>query len=201
MPGLAARTARRGRAEKSGVRCNGLSTAARGCGGSPRPGCRPEIPRAGFQSGISSSGMPMRRAVLRPRCWSGKKSTPAASGKCPIQHRLGVGRRADDAALAAAKRLQAGGRVDIRDRRHIGQVDHLGQLLPAVLDLFDCRHVGHRAAGGHVGQDHGRPPALAAGQLFRAVGQHVGRLGHEMHAAEGDRPALLVPAAACALSW
>ena len=71
-------------------------------------------------------------------------------------------------------------------------VDHAGQLLPAVFDLLDLRHVGHRAAGGQVGQDHRDPLAAAIGQLFRAIGQDVGRLGHEMDAAEGDIAALLV---------
>ena len=70
-------------------------------------------------------------------------------------------------------------------------VDHFGQLLPAVLDLVDVGHVGHRAAGGQVGQDHG-DAAAAPGQLFRAVGQDVGRFGHEVDAAKGDRPALVV---------
>ena len=71
-------------------------------------------------------------------------------------------------------------------------VDHLGQLLPAVFDLLDLGHVGHRAAGRQVGQDDGHALAAARGQLLRPVGQDVGRLGHEVDAAEGDRPALLV---------
>ena len=71
-------------------------------------------------------------------------------------------------------------------------VDHLGQLLPAILDLVDLGHVGHGAAGGQVGQDHGHALAAALGQALGAVGQDVGRLGHEVDAAEGDRPALLV---------
>ena len=52
----------------------------------------------------------------------------------------------------------------------------LDQLVPALLDLVDGGHVGHRAAGGEVGQHHG----LGVG------GEDVGRLGHEVHAAEDD---------------
>ena len=50
-------------------------------------------------------------------------------------------------------------------------VDHLAQFFPGGLDLVDGRHVGHRAAGGQVGQ-HDRhalarrgPPA--SGRLAR----------------------------------
>jgi hypothetical protein len=32
-------------------------------------------------------------------------------------------------------------------------VEHLGQFAPAALDLGQAGHVGHRAAGGEVGQD------------------------------------------------
>ena len=60
---------------------------------------------------------------------------------------------------------------------------------PAVFDVFDRRHVGHRAAGGQVGQHDRRAPAAAGGELFRAIGEDVGRLGHEVDAAEDDRPA------------
>ena len=50
------------------------------------------------------------------------------------------------------------------------------ERLPALLDLVDVGHVGHRAAGVEVGEDH----ALVVG------GEDVGRLGHEVHAAEDD---------------
>ena len=49
-------------------------------------------------------------------------------------------------------------------------------LVPGLLDLVDVGHVGHRAAGVEVGEDH---PLVVAGE-------HVGRLGHEVHAAEDD---------------
>ena len=50
------------------------------------------------------------------------------------------------------------------------------QHLPALLDLVEGRHVGHRAAGGEVGQHH----------LLVVGGEDVGGLGHEVHAAEHD---------------
>ena len=46
----------------------------------------------------------------------------------------------------------------------------------AVLDLAERGHVGHRAAGREVGQDH----------LLVVGGEDVGALGHEVHAAEDD---------------
>ena len=55
-------------------------------------------------------------------------------------------------------------------------VGDVGERVPALLDLVDVGHVGHRAAGVEVGEDH---PLVVAGE-------HVGRLGHEVHAAEDD---------------
>ena len=50
------------------------------------------------------------------------------------------------------------------------------ERLPRLLDLVDVGHVGHRAAGVEVGEDH----------LLVVAGEDVGRLGHEVHAAEDD---------------
>ena len=55
-------------------------------------------------------------------------------------------------------------------------VDDPGELLPGLLDRVDVGHVGHRAAGVQVGQD----------DLLVVAGEHVGGLGHEVHAAEHD---------------
>ena len=53
---------------------------------------------------------------------------------------------------------------------------HLLEIAPAHLELLGVHHVGHRAAGGQVRQDH----------LLVVGAQHVGALGHEVHAAEDD---------------
>ena len=63
-------------------------------------------------------------------------------------------------------------------------------LVPGGFDLVDGGHVGHRAAGGHVGQHDGHALAAALGQLLGPIGQDVGRLGHEVHAAEDDAAAI-----------
>ena len=52
----------------------------------------------------------------------------------------------------------------------------VGQHVPAVLDLAQRRHVGHRAPGGEIGQH----------DLLVGGGEDVGGLGHEVHAAEHD---------------
>ena len=94
----------------------------------------------------------------------------------PLQHRLGVRRRTDDAAVLAAEGLDVGRGVHVRHRhRHVGHAG-VGQHVPGVLDLGEAGHVRHRAAGGQVGQD----------DLLMVGGQDVGRLGHEVHAAEDD---------------
>ena len=91
--------------------------------------------------------------------------------------------------MPAAEGLQAGRRVHVGDRHHLRHVDHFGQLLPAVFDLLDGGHVGHRAARLQVGQDDRHALAAAALDLLGAIGEDVGRFGHEVYAAEGDRPA------------
>ena len=54
--------------------------------------------------------------------------------------------------------------------------------VPRLLDLVEIGHVGHRAPGVEVGEDH----------RLVVAGEHVGRLGHEVHAAEHDELGLVV---------
>ena len=94
----------------------------------------------------------------------------------PLEGDVGVGGRAHDAAVAAAERLDVGAGVHV-GHRHDAVLDAgVGHRVPGVLDLAQAGHVGHRAAGREVGKDH----------LLRRRGQDVGRLGHEVHAAEDD---------------
>ena len=51
-----------------------------------------------------------------------------------------------------------------------------GQGLPRLLDRVEVGHVGHGAAGVEVGEDH----------RLVVAGEDVGRLGHEVDAAEHD---------------
>jgi len=86
--------------------------------------------------------------------------------------------------------FEARGRIDIRHRREVIGVNDFAQVLPGRFDLVDRRHIGHRAAGGHVRQKSPATPlATPLGQLLRPVRQNVRRLGHEMHAAKHDRAA------------
>jgi hypothetical protein len=94
----------------------------------------------------------------------------------PLQHGPGVGRGAHGAAVAAHERFQGGRGVHVGDRDDPVDVHDLGQRLPGLGDLVDVGHVGHRAARVEVGEDH----ALVV------AGEDVGRLGHEVHAAEHD---------------
>ena len=97
----------------------------------------------------------------------------------PPQRGLRVGRRADRPAVPAGERLDGRRRVHVGDRTDdLGDAvaEHVEQLVPRVLDLADAGHVGHRAAGREVGQDH----------RLLVRGEDVGRLGHEVDAAEDD---------------
>ena len=56
--------------------------------------------------------------------------------------------------MLAAERLEHGSRIHV-DRRHHRLFDryHAAKRFPTLVDLLDRRHVGHRAAGRHVGQN------------------------------------------------
>ena len=94
----------------------------------------------------------------------------------PLQGDVGVARRTDRAAVAAAERLDVGRGVHVGDGDDVLRDPGIGQGVPAVLDLREPGHVGHRAAGREVGQH----------DDLVGRGQDVGRLGHEVDAAEDD---------------
>ena len=124
----------------------------------------------------------MSKPVLRPRCWSGKNSTLSPRSSAHASTARGVRRRADRAAVPADERLQRRGRVHVGDGHHPVDRGDRRDLLPRFFDLVDVGHVGHRAAGVEVGEDH---PLVVAGE-------HVGRFGHEVHTAEHDVGGLVV---------
>ncbi len=74
------------------------------------------------------------------------------------------------------KAFERGGGVHVGDRDEAVDVDDTGEVVPRLLHLVDVRHVGHGAACVEVGKQH----ALVV------AGQDVGRLRHEVHAAEHD---------------
>jgi hypothetical protein len=106
----------------------------------------------------------------------GQEDDPLAALERPPERPLGVRRRAHRAAVAPDEALDVGRGVHVRDRHRAAGQPELGDPVPGGLDLAEHRHVGHRAAGGEVGQDH----------ALRGAGEDVGRLGHEVHAAEHD---------------
>ncbi len=94
---------------------------------------------------------------------------------CPSEGRLGVAGRADDTATFTAERLDGRRRIDVGDRHDPGR-PHLLELLPTHLELVGRSHVGHRAAGGKVGQD----------DLLVGAAEHVSTLRHEVDTTEDD---------------
>ena len=106
----------------------------------------------------------------------GQEENLLASVPCPLQRRRRIRRGADHAAMLAAEGLNRRGGVDVGDGNDGGVAEHLLQIGPALFELIRRGHVGHRTAGGEIGQDH---------LLVRAA-QDVGTLGHEVHAAKHD---------------
>ena len=112
-----------------------------------------------------------------------KKEDTLAALEGPAEHGRGVGGGADDAAVLAAEALQGGGAVHVGDRDDWlaaacvgGGAEHIVNFVPGGLDGVQVGHVGHRAAGGEVGEDDG----------LVGAGEHVGGFGHEVDAAEDD---------------
>ena len=121
----------------------------------------------------------------------GEEEDAAAAGEGPFEDGAGVARGADDPAVAATEGLEACRRIDVGDGGQLGGVDDGAEIGPGILHLMDRGHVGHRAAGGEIGEDDRHAPAAAGGDLVGAVGEDVGRLGHEVDAAEGNRLAFV----------
>ena len=94
----------------------------------------------------------------------------------PLQRGLRVRGRAHRAVVSTAEGLDVGRRVHVGDGYDDVGDPCVGQRVPGVLDLGQPRHVHHGAACSEVGEHH----------LLLRPGQDVGRLGHEVHAAEDD---------------
>ena len=109
----------------------------------------------------------------------GQEQNPLAARPRPLEHGARVAGRADDAAVFADEGFDRRRRVDVGDRDDRVDVHRL-ELLPADLEIVGVGHVGHRAAGGEVGEDH----------LLARRAQDVRALGHEVHAAEDDEVGL-----------
>ena len=146
----------------------------------------PPSSKRGFHTRMSSCGEAHGDAGVAAEVLVGEEERPSSARTAPSRRQRpasrptrgspGVGRRAHRAAVAADERLQRGRRVHVGDRDDRLDVDDRGQRLPRLLDLVEVGHVGHRAAGVEVGEDH----------LLVVGGEDVGRLGHEVHAAEHD---------------
>ena len=106
----------------------------------------------------------------------GEEEHAPAAGERPFQHGTGIGAGADDAAVPAAEGFEVGRRIDVRHRHHVIGIDEFREVLPCGLDRFQVGHIGHAAAGGQVGE-------IDRDLIAR---EDVGRLGHEMDAAEHD---------------
>src|SRR3990170_9001869 len=105
----------------------------------------------------------------------GEEENASAVLEGPVVDLGRVGGGADDAAVTAAERLQGGGGVHVGHRYDVRD-SHFGQLVPAGVDVLRVRHVGHGAAGRHVGED----------DLLVRLREDVRRFGHEVDAAEDD---------------
>ena len=106
----------------------------------------------------------------------GQKQYPLAAGKGPLKGRVSIGGGADQPAAFPAKGLDGGGGIHIGQRHGlIGQAEVL-ERLPTGFYLGDFGHIGHGAACVQVGQD----------DLLPRAAEHVGALGHEVHAAENN---------------
>ena len=106
----------------------------------------------------------------------GHEQDPVAPRQGPGEDGGGVGGGAAGAAVAPDEGLDRRRGVHVGDGDDPLHVDDSGEGVPALLDLLEVGHVGHGAAGVQVGQD---DPLVGPGE-------HVGRLGHEVHAAEDD---------------
>ena len=93
--------------------------------------------------------------VLRPRCWSGKKSSPRRARTPSAAPCSALRRGADDAAVAPAERLEGGGGVHVGDGDDglaVAVAAHRDRARPGVPALFHlgswpCRPSSSRRPG------------------------------------------------------
>ena len=113
----------------------------------------------------------------------GQKENFLRARKGPVKGLAGVRRSAHQPAALSAESLDRGRRVHVRNRHNLLRREAGGhQRIPAVFDLPNLRHVGHRAAGVQVGQNH----LLACSRRIVGTAQHVGALRHKVHAAKDE---------------
>ena len=130
----------------------------RGPAAGPTPPCPRRRSRAGRRCSGRGAGRgrraPCDRCAVAGRCaWRRRGRLVEAEG--PGQHGAGVGRGADGAAVAADEGLQGRGGVHVGDRddRRRGRRPRPSSS-QAVSTAVEVGHVGHRAAGVQVGEDH-----------------------------------------------
>ena len=92
---------------------------------------------------------------VAPEVLIGQEEDLLAALPRPLQRRRGIRRGADDAAAFAAERFDRRGGIDVGDRddRRSRCRASARDRSSTLLELIRARHVGHRAAGGEVGQD------------------------------------------------
>ncbi len=121
---------------------------------------------------------PHRKGCVASEVLVGEEENFFSAGERPLEGCAGVRRGADQAAVSPAEAF------DCRSGVHVGQRNQsagrcVGQpgaheRIPAIFDLADLGHVGHRAACVQVRQNH----------LLPWAAKDVGGLRHKVHAAE-----------------
>ncbi len=107
--------------------------------------------------------------------------------KGPFQHRLGVRRCADNAAVTPAEGFEISGGIHVRDGNDASQLAAIwpgdgikyARALkrgPAFFNFGNICHIGHRTARCRIRQNHG----------LLGAAEDVGAFGHEVNAAEDN---------------
>ena len=92
--------------------------------------------------------------MLRPRCWSGRNSTFSPRSNAQLSTALAFDEVQTTPPCVPQNALMSAEEfMYVTGHGHVGDPG-VGQHVPGVLDLGQPGHVGHRAAGGEVGQDH-----------------------------------------------
>lgn len=127
---------------------------------------------------------------ISPQVLIREKENAFALCKGPFQYSFGIAASANDSTMPTAKRFEAGSAVNISDWSDVGGIDHVTELFPSGFDLPNTRHICHRTARRHVGQNNRHALAVSRLQLFRAICQDVCGFRHEMDSAKDDGSAV-----------
>src|SRR2546423_4992278 len=107
----------------------------------------------------------------------GKEKDALTAIEGPFDNRRSIGGSTDNTTIATTESFEISSRVYIGNRNNASVIPkHIRQHLPALLNLGNIRHIGHRTTCSRIGQN----------DFLLWSAQDIGSFGHEVNATEDN---------------